>query len=136
MPGEHDRHQLPGRERLPRRVAAAGRRAATYYYLFKHDPYRNDRAEPVPGDDRQRPRRSPGTQADFDPTTGNPIVLLQFTGHGSTSSRRSRRTRQRGKTKCELAGQPAILPGSDYVQHFAIVLDNQLHSYPTIDYTQ
>jgi len=108
-----------------------------YYYLFKYYPDRKTGAGPIPemtGGDLVLS----GTRADFG-QAGNPIVLLQFTNHGSNEFEKVTKDEwQRGKTKWELAGRPAIPAGqaSPYVQHFAIVLDNQLQSTPYIDFTQ
>jgi SecD/SecF fusion protein len=92
----------------------------TYYYLFKHGKYANDTESPYPqmtGNDLQLA----GTQQDFDPTTGLPIVTMQFTGHGDTVFHNITRAEAvRGQT---LGVQ----------QSFAIVLDNQIYSTPTID---
>ena len=66
-----------------------------------------------------------GTQADFDPTTGGPIVTMQFTGKGNKLFHEiTRAEAQRGQQL------------GDRLQSFAIVLDNQIYSFPTIDYTQ
>ena len=65
-----------------------------------------------------------GTQADIDPTTGQPIVTMQFTGKGNGLFHDiTRAEAQRGQA---LGVQ----------QSFAIVLDDQIYSFPTIDYTQ
>ena len=60
-----------------------------------------------------------GTQQDFDPQSGQPIVTLQFNGQGQQGlPPRSRATRRiRGRT----LGSP---------QHFAIVLDNEISVVP------
>ena len=66
-----------------------------------------------------------GTQADIDPQTGQPIVTMQFTGKGNKLFHQiTRDEAQRGA-----AARRAT-------QSFAIVLDNQLYSFPTIDYKQ
>jgi SecD/SecF fusion protein len=95
----------------------------TYYYLFKHGHYPNDPASPYPqmtGEDL----KLSGTQQDFDPNTGEPIVTMKFTGHGNKVFQDITRNEAiRGQTLGVL-------------QSFAIVLDNQLYSYPTIDYKQ
>ncbi|HVN60042.1 MAG TPA: protein translocase subunit SecF, partial [Gaiellaceae bacterium] len=71
-----------------------------------------------------------GTQADFDPTTGQPIVLMQFTGKGGKLFHKITRIEaQRGRLRSSLIGQ-------DVPQHFAIVLDGQIQSYPQIDFRQ
>ncbi len=90
----------------------------TYYYLFKHDL---DSPNPVPqmtGSDL----KLKGTQQDFDPTSGQPIVTMQFKSHGNKIFHEITRDEAiRGQT----LGTP---------QHFAIVLDNQLRSWPQIEY--
>jgi len=64
--------------------------------------------------------------------TGQPDVVFDFTAHGKTAFERV--------TK-EIAhrGQEAQLPGvtkEEALQHFAIVLDGQLITVPSIDFTQ
>ena len=73
--GRHVRH---GSGDLP---AAGSRRTRTSYYLFKYDPSNAQLASRFPqmkGDDL----KLSGTQADIDTTTGQPEVLMQFTGKG------------------------------------------------------
>jgi SecD/SecF fusion protein len=95
----------------------------SYYYLFKHGSYPDDPESPYPqmtGKDLQLS----GTQADIDPTSGEPIVTMQFTGKGDKLFHEiTRDEAQRGQA---LQAQ----------QSFAIVLDHQIYSFPTIDYTQ
>lgn len=89
----------------------------TYHYLFKHDL---DAAEPAPqmtGNDL----KLKGTQQDFDPN-GAPIVTMQFKSHGNKIFHEI--TRQEA-----IRGQTLGTP-----QHFAIVLDNQIRSWPQIEY--
>ena len=67
--------------------------------------------------------KSSGTQADFDPQTGQPVVRLAFTGKGNRIFQRiTKNLYQRGR----LWQQP---------QQFAIVLDRDIKSWPQIDYT-
>jgi SecD/SecF fusion protein len=95
----------------------------TLYYLFKHGVYPGDSSSPYPQMTGKELKLS-GTQADVDPTTGQPIVTMQFTGKGNKLFHQiTRAEAQRGQT---LGVQ----------QSFAIVLDNQLYSFPTIDYTK
>jgi hypothetical protein len=67
-----------------------------------------------------------GTRADFDTSpgaSGRPIVTMEFTGKGSGKFERITRDEWiRGK----LRQQP---------QHFAIVLDREIKTFPQIDYT-
>jgi len=91
------------------------------YYLFKHGPYPNDRYGPYPNMTGKELSLS-GTREDFDPTTGEPIVLMQFTGAGNKAFH--------NVTKNEaVRGSIQKTP-----QHFAIVLDNEIRSFPQIDY--
>jgi SecD/SecF fusion protein len=94
----------------------------TDYYLFKHGPYPNDRYGPYPNLTGQELKLS-GTRQDFDPSGGSPVVLMQFTKKGDKAFYDV--TRNEGSR-----GQ--IRKAS---QHFAIVLDNEIRSFPQIDYT-
>ena len=98
----------------------------SYYYLFIHDPNKKavDNVKGVPqltGSDL----KLSGTRQDFDPTTNEPVVLMQFTGSGShkfqevTSEEYNRGHNRNG------------IP-----QHFAIVLDREIRSFPQIDPTK
>lgn len=105
----------------------------TYYYLLKYFPDRA--ADPIPemtGGDLVLS----GTRADFG-QANQPVVLLQFTGHGSKVFERiTREEWERGRTRWQLAGSPSIDPNNNpFVQHFAIVLDGELRSTPYIDFT-
>jgi preprotein translocase subunit SecD len=80
-----------------------------------------------------------GVAADVDPNTGQPIVTLQFTGHGSQEFKRITRAEyDRGRVNSGQAGQ---LNAHDqntvaaYAGHNAIVLDGDLEETPYIDYT-
>jgi SecD/SecF fusion protein len=91
------------------------------YYLFKRGPYPNDRYGPYPNMKGTELKLS-GTRQDFDPTSGEPVVLMQFTGKGNKQFERV--------TKAEATrGQ---IRGTE--QHFAIVLDNEIRSWPSINY--
>jgi SecD/SecF fusion protein len=87
------------------------------YYLFKHQI---GKVPELTGNDL----KLSGTRADIDPNTGQPIVLMQFTGKGGKQFHAiTREEAFRGKLR-------------QTPQHFAIVLDNQIQSFPQIDYTQ
>ena len=89
---------------------------STTFYLFKHIPNK------IPELTGAQLNLS-GTRADFD-ANNQPIVLMSFTGKGGAIFHQITRSEaQRGK----LRGSP---------QHFAIVLDNQIASFPQIDYNQ
>jgi preprotein translocase subunit SecD len=93
---------------------------ATYYYLFKHDLTADPPSPAMTGTELALK----GTQQDFDPSTGAPIVTLQFTGKGNKDFHRI--------TRDEAIRGQALRQA----QHFAIVLDNQIRSFPQIDYNQ
>jgi SecD/SecF fusion protein len=97
----------------------------SYYYLFTHDLD----ATKV-GDVKGVPQltgsdlKLSGTRQDFDPTSGEPVVLMQFTGSGSHKF-------QQVTAEEYTRGQNRRIP-----QHFAIVLDREIRSFPQIDYTK
>jgi SecD/SecF fusion protein len=93
----------------------------TDYYLFKHGAYPNDRYGPYPNMKGTDLNLS-GTRADIDPSTSQPVVLMQFTSHGNKLFHQVTRNEA-------IRGSIAQTP-----QHFAIVLDNEIKSWPQIDY--
>jgi SecD/SecF fusion protein len=107
----------------PNGVPAVGQ---TDYYLFKHGAYPNDRYATngkFPNMGGEELKLS-GTRQDFDPTTGDPVVLMQFTGKGN-------------KIFHEVTKNEAIRGSIQQTpQHFAIVLDNEIRSWPQIDYNE
>jgi SecD/SecF fusion protein len=109
-------------------AVAGGQR---FFYLFKHDL---EAEEPVPqmrGEDLELS----GTRADFDPTTQQPIVLMQFTDAGADKFHEiTRAEAQRGRQLFSLAGGQG--DPRNYNQNFAIVLDRELITAPSIDFTQ
>jgi len=100
----------------------------TDYYLFKKGSYPNDRYATdgkypnMTGEDL----KLSGTRQDFDPTSGDPVVLLSFTGKGNKKFHQVTRNEA-------IRGQ--ILGNQNY-QHFAIVLDNEIRSWPQIRYDE
>jgi SecD/SecF fusion protein len=93
----------------------------SYFYLFRYQP--TDTTHPVPEMNGSDLKLS-GTRQDFDPNSSEPIVLLSFTGKGGKKFHAiTRDEAQRGSIR----GTP---------QHFAIVLDREIKSWPQIDYTQ
>jgi preprotein translocase subunit SecD len=74
-----------------------------------------------------------------DPNTGQPIVTLQFTRHGSKKFQRVTRAEYiRGRLNASLVGTPASTNPvviNRYAGHNAIVLDGNLEETPYIDYT-
>jgi len=89
----------------------------TYYYLFKHDLEAENPVPQMTGKDL----KLKGTRQDFDPN-GQPVVTMQFTGHGNKVFHEITRLEA-------VRGQTLGVP-----QHFAIVLDNELRSFPQIEY--
>ncbi|MBA2298063.1 MAG: protein translocase subunit SecD, partial [Actinobacteria bacterium] len=98
-----------------------------FYYLFKFDP---PTVPEMTGEDL----RLSGTRQDFDTTSGQPIVTMQFTDDGGDKfGEITGREAQRGKLKFNTQGGGQ----GDYrnfVQHFAIVLDREIKSWPSIDF--
>jgi SecD/SecF fusion protein len=90
-----------------------------FYYLFRYEPTAAESRIPeMTGEDL----KLTGTRQDFQ--NGQPIVTLQFTNRGGDRFHDiTRGLAQRG----QLRGTP---------QHFAIVLDNEIRSWPQIDYQQ
>jgi SecD/SecF fusion protein len=97
----------------------------SYYYLFIHDLElkKVDDVKGVPeltGSDL----KLSGTRQDFDPTTSEPVVLMQFTGSGSHKFQAvTAEEYNRGRNR-------------RIAQHFAIVLDREIRSFPQIDFTK
>jgi len=91
----------------------------TYYYLFTYDP---PRVPQMTGEDL----KLSGTRADFDTSPGGgglPIVTMEFTGAGAKKFEEITRNEWiRGRLK-------------QRPQHFAIVLDREIKTFPQIDYT-
>jgi SecD/SecF fusion protein len=98
----------------------------SYYYLFINNPdlKKVDDVKGVPeltGSDL----KLSGTRQDFDPTTNEPVVLMQFTGSGSHKFQEvTSEEYNRGRNRNSLP------------QHFAIVLDREIRSFPQIDPTK
>ena len=102
----------------------------TYFYLFNYHP--NDKSDPIPemtGSDL----KLKGTRQDIDTTTNQPIVLMQFTKSGGKKFQKiTQELADRGKVVHNRIG------GDDQnaFQQFAIVLDREIRSAPTIDYKE
>ncbi|HEV3408273.1 MAG TPA: protein translocase subunit SecD, partial [Gaiellaceae bacterium] len=100
----------------------------SFYYLFEYRP--DDPRDPVPEMTGEHLRLS-GTQQDFHPDTGEPIVNLEFTDEGGDRFHAiTRELAQRGRSRAQLLN----LPRDAALQHFAIVLDEEVRSFPSIDY--
>jgi SecD/SecF fusion protein len=101
----------------------------TDYYLFKHGSYPGDRF----ATDGKYPNMTgnelklSGVRQDFDPN-GEPIVLLQFNSKGNKTFLQ---VTQNEAVRGQISGAQAGQCGNTCA--FAIVLDNKIESYPTID---
>jgi SecD/SecF fusion protein len=106
----------------------------TYFYLFKLHTSPNGPPE-LTGNDLV----GSGITADIATDTGEPEVLLAFTGRGSKAFQQITRAEyKRGQLVAGLAGQAGNHDQNvvnQYSQHNAIVLDGVLESTPSIDYT-
>jgi SecD/SecF fusion protein len=104
----------------------------TYYYLMRHKP--DDKANPIPemtGGDL----KLSGTRQDFDPNTSQPEVLLAFTGQGRKRFHEITKAEAvRGRTAYARFGQGG--DPNNFNQHFAIVLDRDIKSFPSIDFNE
>ncbi|HEX2291897.1 MAG TPA: protein translocase subunit SecD [Gaiellaceae bacterium] len=98
-----------------------------YFYLFRFDP--QNKENPVPemtGADL----KLDGTRQDFSQTQG-PIVLMEFTDEGGEKFHDvTRELANRGQLLSNQIGKDRAL------QSFAIVLDREIKSAPTIDWDQ
>ncbi len=91
----------------------------TYYYLFEYDP---PSVPQMTGEDF----KLSGTRADFDTSpgaSGRPIVTMEFTGAGSEKF-------EDITSDLWIRGKLRNTP-----QHFAIVLDREIKTFPQIDFT-
>ncbi len=89
----------------------------TYYYLFKYEP---PDIPQMTGEDL----KLDGTRADFDTSAtggGRPIVTMEFTGKGADKFEEITRDEW---TRGRIRQAP---------QHFAIVLDREIRTFPQID---
>jgi SecD/SecF fusion protein len=109
---------------------------ANYFYLVRNGEFKTSTGETkeVPemrGDDL----RLAGTRADFDPNTGEPIVTMQFTDAGADKfGDITNAEADRGKALYNISGGGGD-PRNSF-QHFAIVLDREIKSWPSIDWEQ
>ena len=72
---------------------------------------------------------------DFDTTTGGPIVHDVLHGQGPEAVQDDHGGSSRTPGKALAALNPTS-PASNFFQHFAIILDGKLESFPLIDFTQ
>jgi SecD/SecF fusion protein len=113
-------------------LSTAPQPGKTYYYLFKYDP--ESKTDPIP-EMTGKDLKLSGTRQDFDPQTSEPIVLMQFTGKGADKFHDITRDLAR-EGQVRASQLPAGTPKDAAFGHFAIVLDDEIKSYPSIDYQE
>jgi SecD/SecF fusion protein len=100
-----------------------------YFYLLRYTP-------PTVPEMTGKDLKLSGTRQDFDTQTGEPIVLMDFTGKGQdTFEKITRDIAIRGKLLFNTVGGGQG-DYRNYLQHFAIVLDREIKSWPSIDFEQ
>jgi SecD/SecF fusion protein len=101
----------------------------TSWYLMRYTP---PEVPEMTGEDL----KLSGTRQDFDTSTGEPIVLMEFTDRGANRFEEiTRDIAQRGKLLFNTVGGGQG-DSSAFLQHFAIVLDREIRSWPTIDFQE
>lgn len=97
-----------------------------FWYMFDLPPLK-DR---LTGDDLS------SAKADFDPQSGQPIVLMDFDDRGAKLfGQITKQLADRGRSEWSAAGAQAGTEQA-YFQRFSIILDGELETYPTIDFVQ
>jgi SecD/SecF fusion protein len=105
-----------------------------FYYLLKYDPDNADPDKVVP-EMTGAHLKLDGTRQDFDTTSSQPIVTMQFTDDGGDRfGEITNREADRGRARHNITGGQGN--PQDSFQHFAIVLDRQIKSWPSIDFEQ
>jgi SecD/SecF fusion protein len=107
-----------------------------FFYLVRFGEFKtSDGVKEVPemrGDDL----KLSGTRQDFDTTTSQPIVTMQFTDKGADKfGEITNDEADRGKLLYDLSGGASGDPRNTF-QHFAIVLDREIKSWPSIDWQE
>jgi SecD/SecF fusion protein len=110
----------------------------TYYYLFRYETGEGVES-PVPQMTGEHLELS-GTRSDFDTSPGGggqPIVLMQFTDEGARLFHEiTRQEAARGRFQYNRFGQAQGADPRQFNQHFAIVLDREIKSFPSIDFRE
>jgi SecD/SecF fusion protein len=108
---------------------------STFYYLFKYTPNADSVRDRFPQMNGREHLRLQGTRQDFDPQTGAPNVLMSFTDEGGDLFHEvTRMEAQRGQQLYGRYGAGA--EPDNFNQNFAIVLDDEIRSFPSIDFEQ
>jgi SecD/SecF fusion protein len=108
---------------------------SNYYYLIRNGTFKTADGEKQVPEMRGDDLKLSGTRQDFDTTTGEPIVTMQFTDKGADKfGEITNAEADRGKALYNISGGGGDPQNS--FQHFAIVLDREIKSWPTIDWEQ
>ena len=107
-----------------------------FYYLIRNGEFKNsDGSTTTVPEMRGDDLKLSGTRQDFDTTTGQPIVTMQFTDKGGDKfAEITNNIADRGRALFNLSGAAGL--AENYNQRFAIVLDRQIKSSPSIDFEQ
>jgi SecD/SecF fusion protein len=109
-------------------------KSGAYYYLLKYFPVAQGKDGTTIPEMNGSDLVLSGTRADFG-QNGGPVVLLQFTNHGSSQFQKiTKDEAQQGAQAYALAGKQG--DPKSFAKHFAIVLDGVLESTPYIDFQQ
>ncbi len=106
-----------------------------FFYLVRFGKFKTSAGEREVPEMRGGDLKLSGTRQDFDTTTSQPIVTMQFTKKGAKKfGDITNAEADRGKALFNISGG-----GGDprnTLQHFAIVLDREIKSWPSIDWEQ
>ncbi len=106
--------------------------ASPWYYLYRYEPDAEENPSPaLTGEDLN----ADGTRQDFG-QDGQPNVLLDFTDEGGDKFHDiTRELSTRGQTLAQTNGASGRDQERAFAQSFAIVLDDEIRSFPIIDFT-
>jgi SecD/SecF fusion protein len=145
LPARREAVWCKGANNCPGAGANGTSKSGKYWYLFKYTPAVTQQDGTVvnpngPPELTGKDLVESGISSDVDPNTGQPIVMLQFTNHGSDEFRRITEAEyNRGRVNAGQAGQldphgnQTIV--NQYAGHNAIILDGRLRSTPYIDWS-
>ena len=99
------------------------------FYLIRFGTFQSSQGPKEVPEMRGADLKLSGTRADFDTTSGEPIVLMQFTDEGADKFGEITRDEA-------IRGKLRSVGGQKVTQHFAIVLDREIKSWPSIDWEE
>jgi SecD/SecF fusion protein len=106
-----------------------------FYYLLRYGTFQTTQGPAEVPEMRGDDLKLDGTRQDYDTTTGEPIVTMQFTDEGGDRFQEiTNLEADRGRAQYNIRGAGG--DPSAFFQHFAIVLDRQIKSWPSIDFEQ